>query len=259
MVINGEITHWLGVPSKGRSGNVLETEATLGHPATWYVAEDDAEDYILAGARSVRTTATGSLVDNRNAIMDDAAERGLPCITCDDDPIRFKLANDDKTARQSTYDETAALILKRLYMTPFCMAGVAPTDNPFYFHPQRRVGTAHFCDGFFQAFKPEGVPRNLPEMRLKEDYELTCQHINMYGGVVRCNDILVEFRQRTNAGGCVSYRTAELEEEMARLLIEKWPGVFRLNPKRENGKTQVLMRWNRPLVDLPDGLFEEFV
>ena len=77
-------------------------------------------------------------------------------------------------------------------------------------------------------------------MTLKEDYDYTCQHLARYGLVARCDLILAEFAHRSNAGGAVAYRTGERERDMIRHLMKKWPGKFRMNPKRAN---EVIMRW----------------
>lgn len=71
-------------------------------------------------------------------------------------------------------------------------------------------------------------------MKLKEDYDYTLKHIVTYGGALRMNFVTVEAVHYSNSGGCVDYRTKELEAEACQILLDRYPDrVFR-NVKREN-------------------------
>ena len=88
--------------------------------------------------------------------------------------------------------------------------------------------------------KPTGL-RFDPEIRLKEDYDYTLQHIERHGGTVRYGKYLATFKHYKNAGGAVSYRTEQLEQKTIAQLKTKWPGCFADNPKRPN---EILMQKN---------------
>jgi predicted dienelactone hydrolase len=78
------------------------------------------------------------------------------------------------------------------------------------------------------------APRFDTELKLKEDYDYTAQHIALHGVVARCDFIFASFKHRTNAGGAVAYRTPEVEQESIKRLQDKWGDAIRLNPRREN-------------------------
>eukprot|EP00971_Amphidinium_carterae_P163486 3241898-Amphidinium_carterae.1 len=85
-------------------------------------------------------------------------------------------------------------------------------------------------------------------MTLKEDYDYTCTHFKEHGSVIRCNRLFIAAVHQTNAGGAVSERDThgEKERQNIKLLMDKWPGMFRLNPKRGGGDTEVVMnKWSK--------------
>lgn len=74
------------------------------------------------------------------------------------------------------------------------------------------------------------------EMVLKEDYDLSLQHLNKFRKVLRFNAFHYKSKQHTIRGGCSAYRTVEREMEQNRKLIKKWGGkIVRL----DDGKSQV--------------------
>lgn len=77
------------------------------------------------------------------------------------------------------------------------------------------------------------------EVELKEDYDLTAQHLAKHGVVTRANRLFVKALHRVNPGGAVAVRTSKKEDWHIKLLRQKWPGVF-LNHRRKN---EVMMRW----------------
>lgn len=57
---------------------------------------------------------------------------------------------------------------------------------------------------------------------LKEDYDLSIQHLNKYRGVLRVNSIHYDCLQSENAGGCAAMRNLQREKEQFELLQRKW-------------------------------------
>ena len=77
-------------------------------------------------------------------------------------------------------------------------------------------------------------------LSLKEDYDYTVQHIKEYGGVVRCFQILAQWKHYTNEGGAVAYRTDEEDKRNIILLRELHPGWFAGH--KTGSKVQVTLR-----------------
>lgn len=198
----------------------------------WYVDEHDYVPYFDAGARSI--TVSGGLIDSRNMALDDAVDE--PCIQLSDDLVSIKRINDEGAAVERTFTQLATETVSHLSAN--CrLVGVAPTANAFY--ASLKVKRSHFIVGDFFAAAPSSI-RFDPHLRLKEDYDFTAAHMAMFGEVARLDWWLLNFRHRTNPGGAVEYRTAELEQEAIAYLKAKWPGLIRDNPRRPN---EVLLRY----------------
>ena len=237
-----ELNAYVSVISARRPERVQPMNELVGE-ATWFVAEGEAKVYKEAGAAHV--VEAGALCAARNAALDAAFALGKPCIELSDDAKAFKRAElqEDNRVRAvaSTFAEAVSLIADAVWMTGASLGGAAPTANPFYYNAKRPVHARAFIVGDFIYVKPS--PERFDEnMRLKEDYDFTLQHIQAYGTVGRADSVLAEFAHRSNAGGACSYRTAELEQEAIAHLRSKWPGVIADNPRRPN---EILLRLPR--------------
>lgn len=171
------------------------------------------------------------------AIKYDTSERtaGLKttCVQLSDDLKGLKRAVDKKQTAELTVEQAIRLMISELESKDLYLAGVAPTANPYFYNPDKRVRTDKFIVGDFIVVRPS-EQRFDTNMTLKEDYDFTMQHIVAHGGVVRYDAILAEFAHRTNSGGAVSYRTPNKEQFNIDYLKEKWPGAIVDNPKRPN-------------------------
>merc|ERR1719330_276645 len=122
------------------------------------------------------------------------------------------------------------------------LGGVLPHHNPGQALKCDPCGMKSFILGDF--FVTDRSPcRFDTRMTLKEDYDLTCAHLKAHGSVLRYNHLMVFAKHETNAGGACSVRDAqgERERENIQILQEKYPGAFKLNPKRPN---QVVLLWS---------------
>ena len=207
--------------------------------ATWYV-RDQKDVVSYEGAESA--IAAGALCKARNKALNDAHGRGLPCIQLSDDLTRlervFAIRKLNKTVT-IPFDMAVATMLNAAQRAQAFLAGVAPTTNKLFFNPSKAITLTNFIVGDFILVRPSPL-RFDEEMRLKEDYDFTLQHLKSYGRVARCNNIFAYFSHRKNAGGAVGYRTAELEQEMIAHLKRKWNHHIRDNPKRPN---EVILKW----------------
>lgn len=232
---------WQAIISAGRAANVPTMEAVVGR-ATWYVPEAEVADYIAAGAVSVRPDG-GGLCAARNVALNDAFERGMWCLELSDDMTRvqkpvWSKAKGKHIAADLSFDDALRTVVDAMRGTGAKLGGVAPTNNPFFFNPKRPVHTEAFIVGDFIVVAPS-EPRFDEEMTLKEDYDFTLQHLKLYGRVARANAVLVTFKHRSNPGGAVAVRTAELEQANIDHLRAKWGDVIADNPKRPN---EILLR-----------------
>jgi hypothetical protein len=221
------------VISHKRAANVPRmTELFSPQELIWCVGDGEAEAYRAAGAANV--VESGGLVASRNFALDDAFAHGQPCLQTSDDLKRVSLVTPDGKGKVAAHPmEAAQRLLDALLSGPARMAGVAPTSNLFYFNPDRPAKARAFIVGDFIVVRETHL-RFDARMRLKEDYDYTAAHLHEYGCVFRDDAVLAEYAHRSNPGGAVDYRTADLEQEVIRLLKRKWGDLIRDNPRRPN-------------------------
>lgn len=236
--------NWISVISKGRPENVERMSQLVGH-ATWYVPEDEAMDYIKAGAPSVWGMIEPGLCVARNAALEDAFTYDLACVQLSDDLRRLEhIAWTPEVGygkHPSTFGNHLRTMEDALITYSAKFAGVAPTNNDFYYNPRLHISQDTFVVGDFIMVKPS-APRFDEELKMKEDYDFTLQHIRHYGTVARCNSLLATFAHRVNKGGVVDTRTEDTEMDAIKHLKGKWGPWIKLNPKRPN---EVLLRLPR--------------
>lgn len=223
----------IGIVSHLRPENVPAIEAAVGLPVTWYVGAGEVEAYRSAGAKSV--VEGGSLVQSRNKVLVAATVAGLYAVEISDDFKsigRIVLEGGKKVVHEITVAEALSVLYEELKASPFHLAGIPPTANPFYCKTPRNYNA--FIIGDFFMVKPPAELFFDGNLRLKEDYDFTAQHLRKYGGALRVNTIVAEFKHYTNAGGAVSYRNAEVEQAAIAYIMEKHAGLFKLNPRRQN-------------------------
>lgn len=222
------------VISKGRPEAVERMAphlATLprGTPVVWVTPSEDSRAYANAGADVIEQD--GGLTAQRNAALEEAFDEGHACVQLDDDLKRMRRKVEGNTGTEVTLGEVLAHQAEALDSTGLYYCGNSPTDNIGFC--AEGVSTRKFVPTPCITVRPTHL-RFDTNLRLKEDYDFTLQHWATYGGAARCDFIAPSFGRYTNEGGAVSYRTPELEQETIAYLMEKWPGMIRLNPRREN-------------------------
>lgn len=217
----------VAVISKGRPENVAKMAPFLrGQPVLWLVPEDEVSEYRNAGA--VADSDGGSLCVARNMALDRTFAKDLVCVQVSDDLRGIKALDGDPVHPFAWALHEMEMALDE---TGLVLAGCAPTDNLYFAKPG--VSTRKFIVGDLIMVRPTHL-RFDENLRLKEDYDFTLQHWETYGGAARCDFIAPSFTHKTNAGGAVDVRTAEVEKESIAYLKEKWGDLIRDNPRRPN-------------------------
>lgn len=83
-------------------------------------------------------------------------------------------------------------------------------------------GTLQFIGGPFCAHLASSPLRYDEELPLKEDYDITLQHIKAYGGCLRVNYAHYVVKQAEQVGGCATYRNLDRERQQFFALQKKW-------------------------------------
>src|SRR5690606_25160708 len=137
----------------------------------------------------------GPLCRARNAALEEAARAGRACVQVSDDLRRIR------RARGKTAADCEPISLRGAIETLVCtmraervhLAGCAPTANPYYFTPGKVVHGSAFIVGDLIVVEAGCGLRFDEQLRLKEDYDFTLQHLTHHGAVARRNDLLAEF------------------------------------------------------------------
>lgn len=232
-----------------------------GVQPTWYVDEASLKEYQSLGLKAV---VGGKLTAARNKALHDAARLGKACVQASDDIASWQYYEGDPPKERTDDAMNAAFAAATCHIvTPVtaarlllaklraCASG-SPKSSPklagvyMLASCARAMATdlevrSHFILGdFFVADK--SPVRFDPEMKLKEDYDFTCQHIATHGSVIRCNRMTLNVKHYANSGGAVATRDKKGLEERRNIaiLIRKWPRAIRMHPKRKN---EVVLQW----------------
>lgn len=222
--------YWLGIVSAKRPDNVNKIHERVGL-GTWLVPTEEVSLYEEQGATVVDGGEFPNLVATRNLALDLAFEQGLPCVQTDDDFVKIKRAYGKQRTEEITFNDAVDLMIGRLQRAELFYGAVAPTTNPFFVGDI--TSKTGFCIASFCVTLPCGL-RFDAKLTLKEDYDYTLQHIATFGGVVRSNDLLAEYKHYSNSGGAVAVRSTPNEQRNIAYLKSKWGEAIRDNPRRPN-------------------------
>lgn len=235
------------VPSKGRYEKVKPLQS-LGLPLENFIicVNDDEEKakYEAAnpGVEILVSNKTGCM-PNRNFLLDYFPE-GSKIIMVDDDVegLFMQKGPGREGLVKMSGDEVDALIRKGFEMCEkngTKLWGVYPTYNHYFM--SRTIVPHGFIVGMWMGIivSDERFDTNV---KFKDDYAFTCQHIVRYKKVVRFNYICVKAQYLTNAGGSADFRTVEAVENDVEYLIQKYPNFIQRNNKREGNEILLKFR-----------------
>lgn len=246
-----DVPVWVGVLSHSRAQNAHpdSVHSQIYGPVTWYVnPPDQLEEYLMWGAPRIQL-ATG-MMDARNRILMDGFSRGLPVLEMNDDVTRIVKAVEkpESTPELRRYTRVVCTladlvqdVMDTMREHDLYMGGPACTSNLLGYNIDRPTSFMSFIEADIMLFRPNEL--FFDEMAaLKEDYDLTCQHIARYGGVVRRNQWLIEAMRYTNAGGVnTGLRNPENSLNAIEYIRAKW-GDETFPPHPTRGQFEVKMR-----------------
>jgi len=189
------------------------------------VRESDKDDYLANGNDIVVVpdSAQGNVCRIRNYILDNLAD------DCD-----YVILMDDDCKGIYRWENQTKILFKQDELIEFCEQmsilcndwgykfwGLNCVGDKGSYREHTPFGTLQYIGSPFHAhFKNEiRYDENLP---LKEDYDITLQHIRKYGGCLRVNFANYDVKQAEQTGGCATYRNLAKEKEQFELLQKKW-------------------------------------
>ena len=204
-----------------------------GVDAVWLLGKNnDVEAYAKNGAMRIVTGL--SLMEARNFALNESFSENEPCCQISDDLVKerayiFTKSHFERSkfgVSHAVMKETPKAKLKDisedihtgLKELNFKLGGISPTTNPMSL--RNLVCMKNFILGDLFVCLPTHLRFDM-NMTLKEDYDFTLQHVNEYGGVVRCDYIFAQFGHKT-AGGVKDIRNEEREQQNILYLKSKW-------------------------------------
>lgn len=245
------------VISARRPQNVPAMEAHLeGLDHVWFVPEGQGGDYeyaldaIGAPVAIVEIESTQD-THQRNAALDWAERLGKWCVQIDDDLKRLRRTTPgfQSDRYDLTVSEAIESLVDGIWRAEAHYGGLAATDNAGF--AQRTITTTSFVRSAFMAVRPGSGLRFDDQFRLKGDYDYTLQHLQKYGRVARLDTLLPTFDFGQGSGGCVDYRTDEVEQEAIERLRRKWPQNI---SRRTDKPNEVRLVWRVPKLQAQTGL-----
>jgi hypothetical protein len=190
------------------------------------VRESEADAYRENGNDIVvcPDSAQGNLCRVRNWILDNLYDDADCIVIIDDDcsyigrweeqsQIKFNMNDLEE------FSENIANITKEM---GFHFWGLNCVTDKGAYREYTPFGTLQYIGGPFQAHLKTSEVRYDEELPLKEDYDITLQHIHKYGGCLRVNFAHYNVKQAEQEGGCATYRNLDKEKQQFFALQKKW-------------------------------------
>lgn len=190
------------------------------------VSERESEEYLKNGNNIIicPNEVQGNVCRVRNWILDNLYE-DADCIVIIDDDCSYIGRWQDQKRKKFTPDELQEFCeIKSILCRDFGykLWGLNCLTDKGCYREYTPFGTKQFIGAPFSAHLKESEIRFDEELPLKEDYDITLQHIQKYGGLLRINFAHYEVKQSEQEGGCASYRNLEFEKSQFYDLQTKW-------------------------------------
>ena len=217
------------------------------------VRESEAEEYISNGNDIVicPDTAQGNVSRIRNWILDNLYG-DADCIIIVDDDCKYvgRWSKQEKYKFNQEelleFSESSSVLCKELGYKHWGVNCV--TDKGAYME-HTPLGFLQYIGSPFSAHLKESQIRYDEDLPLKEDYDMTLQHIQKYGGSLRFNFAHYDVKQAEQSGGCASMRNMQKEKQQFFALQNKWGKDIVVRDKKSKRSFDF-----NPILKIPKGL-----
>lgn len=212
----------------------VETLSYLPFATVW-VDHKEYDDYIKANVGfedniiSCEEGIQGNTSRIQNHILDTSFEDGADAVLIVDDDMKgiyhFIVNEQGGTEKVKLPTEEVLPWLEKYSILcdefGFKLWGLNVNPDPLNYRHYSPFSTIGFIGGPFQCHLKNPL-RNDERLPLKEDYDLSLQHCNMYRGVLKLNAFHYDVKQSEQSGGCASIRNHDKEMQQLEALIKKW-------------------------------------
>jgi hypothetical protein len=188
------------------------------------VMESEAAAYRMTGNDVIECpdSAQGNLCRVRNWILDQNQDaRGVLIL---DDDIRHIVVWENQKDRVMSAGEVEEFIYHGFSVCEewgLNLWGINMLFDKGAYREGAPFTTVRTIGGPWQAHRPNPL-RYDETLPLKEDYDISLQHMLRYRGVLRFNKYVYVAAQVKQAGGCATYRSIEREKAQFLALQSKW-------------------------------------
>jgi cellulose synthase/poly-beta-1,6-N-acetylglucosamine synthase-like glycosyltransferase len=183
----------------------------------------------------------------RNFILDNLAKKGEKIVMMDDDVTGFVERTDDgKMTKLGNLNNIIELGFKEAEKAGACLWGVYPVPNGFFMKPTVTSDLKFVIGSFWGIINPTATkdPKGIKlPMSEKEDYIRTMMCWERDKAVVRINYVSPKTAYYKEPGGMqTDPKRLENQKKAVEYMLEKWPNLIMLNPRRKSDYPEVLLR-----------------
>mgnify|MGYP005820505153 FL=1 len=221
----------VAIPSKGRAGNVKTLKVLPS--AFLFIPESEATNYrdIYPDAEIVLVPETvRGITNTRNWVLENTDERYV--VFVDDDVVGvgyWAIGIETKNKVSMSQAELLQDWMRLFHVTDdlgYHLWGAETTGDSRAVHTRRPFVWHSYVTASCMGIVNDGIRFN-PEYPVKEDYELSLRCIKEDGGIVGARFLFWKNEHWTGTGGCVDYRTQNMEDEVINKLMDAYPGYIK--------------------------------
>jgi len=190
------------------------------------VSESEAEAYQKNGNDIVicPNEAQGNLCRVRNWMLDNLMNEADCLVLLDDDCSAIGIWQNQKQVKLQPEELTEACEAWATLCKEwgYHFWGLNCVTDKGAYREYSPFGTLQYIGGPFQAHLSSSQLRYDENLPLKEDYDITLQHLQRYGGCLRINYAHYYVKQAEQKGGCATYRNLDKEKQQFFALQNKW-------------------------------------
>jgi hypothetical protein len=186
------------------------------------------------------------ITKTRNYILKYFPNENIVFIDDDTKQAGYFLNNKRISFKNSNYESILNAEFNRIfelcYDLGFKIWGAEQSGSLYANHELTPFAFKGVINGSFLGIINDGEFLFDENFEVKEDYEIVLRHYLKKGGILKCNTFHWSTHHWSNKGGCVDYRTDELESQAINLLKRRYP--FRIKPSKTKNKHQISIRWD---------------
>lgn len=236
----------IAIPSRNRFKNC--TTQKVFESGVFFVPQREEEQY----KKHVKNQVVGipdeydGITKTRNWILKNNPNQNVLFV---DDDIR-EIGTFQNGKRINLKDHTGGKIIetefKKLFdvtsQIGFKIFGVEAGGSKYANHPLTPLAFKGIINCSCMGIINDGSFFFDEQFKVKEDYDLALRHYKKHGGILKARHFFVRTHHWENIGGCVDYRTDQMEEDAIELLKKRFPLMIRTGNRQH--KHQIQISWD---------------